>query len=380
MFSTLSPLLFSLLCADYAVSQDCVGTISSVDDVAIAVKCKTVNINAFTVPPNVTFNLSLLDNTIVNMLGNVSFGVFNWAGPLFQVSGKQVLFNGNGYFFDGNGPAYWDGLGGNGGVIKPHPMMKIKISGLFTKVGVLNSPAHTFSISNPAPLTISHITIDNSLGAYPNANSSGKPAGHNTDGFDCSTTNLVIENSLIMNQDDCIAINKGNNITFHKNTCVGGHGISVGSIDSNVVASNIQITGNTIINNDQALRIKTKAAATNSTVTNITFSGNTATGCSDFGVIIDQSYSATLGTPGDGVALSNVKFVGTMNTIHVNDTARRVAVNCGNSSCIGAHSRYEVLGRHVNPISLGVWDWNKLNVTGGIVGPVNYAGITNWSQ
>ncbi|CAE6438691.1 unnamed protein product [Rhizoctonia solani] len=343
-----------MLCADYAVSQDCVGTISSVDDVAIAVKCKTVNINAFTVPPNVTFNLSLLDNTIVNMLGNVSFGVFNWAGPLFQVSGKQVLFNGNGYFFDGNGPAYWDGLGGNGGVIKPHPMMKIKISGLFTKVGVLNSPAHTFSISNPAPLTISHITIDNSLGAYPNANSSGKPAGHNTDGFDCSTTNLVIENSLIMNQDDCIAINKGNNITFHKNTCVGGHGISVVSFHN--------CTNPKMCFSDQALRIKTKAAATNSTVTNITFSGNTATGCSDFGVIIDQSYSATLGTPGDGVALSNVKFVGTMNTIHVNDTARRVAVNCGNSSCIG------------------VWDWNKLNVTGGIFGPVNYAGITNWSQ
>ncbi|KAG8682323.1 hypothetical protein FRC09_016850, partial [Ceratobasidium sp. 395] len=257
---------------------------------------------------------------------------------------------------------YWDGLGGNGGVVKPHPMMKIKISGLFTKVGVINSPAHTFSISNPAPLTISHITIDNSLGDYPNANSNGLAAGHNTDGFDCSTTNLVIENSFIRNQDDCIAINKGNNITFHKNTCIGGHGISVGSIDSNVVAANIQITSNTIINNDQALRIKTKAEAINSTVANITFSGNTATGCGDFGVIIDQSYSATLGTPGNGVALSNVKFVGTMNEIHVNDTARRVAVNCGNSSCTGT------------------WDWNKLHVTGGNPGPVNYAGIINWTQ
>ncbi|CAE6415061.1 unnamed protein product [Rhizoctonia solani] len=364
MLSSLSFSIFSLVLAGYVTSQDCIGTISSIDDVTEAVKCKNININAFAVPPNVTFNLSLLENATVNMLGNVTFGVFNWAGPLFQVSGKQVLFNGNGYFFDGNGPAYWDGLGGNGGVTKPHPMMKIKTSGLFTKVGVINSPAHTFSISNPAPLTISHITIDNSLGDYPNANSNGKAAGHNTDGFDCSTTNLVIENSLIINQDDCIAINKGNNITFHKNTCIGGHGISVvkGSIDSNVLASNIQITGNTIVNNDQALRIKTKATATNSTVTNITFSGNTATGCGDFGVIIDQSYSATLGTPGNGVALSNVNFVGTMNNIRVNDTARRVAVNCGGSSCIG------------------VWDWKKLNVTGGTTGPVNYAGIINWTQ
>ncbi|KAF8608752.1 endo-polygalacturonase PG1 [Ceratobasidium sp. AG-I] len=361
MISVLSLSALSLLWPAVARAQACVGSISSIDDVAAAVKCQTVNINAFTVPPNVTLNLSLLENATVNMLGNVTFGVFNWAGPLFQVRYANRL-NGNGYFFDGNGPAYWDGLGGNGGVTKPHPMMKIKISGLFTKVGVINSPAHTFSISNPAPLTISHITIDNSLGDLPNAASGGIAAGHNTDGFDCSTTNLVIENSVILNQDDCIAINKGNNITFHKNTCSGGHGISVGSIDSNVVASNIQITGNTIINNDQALRIKTKAAAVNSTVTNITFSGNKATGCGRFGVIIDQSYSATLGTPGDGVALSNVKFVGTMNQIQVNSTAMRVAVNCGNSSCSGN------------------WDWNKLNVTGGIAGPVNFAGITNWTQ
>ncbi|KAB5596014.1 hypothetical protein CTheo_531 [Ceratobasidium theobromae] len=364
MFSSLPLPILCLLWAGLVRSQDCVGTISSMDDVAEAVKCKTVNLNGFTVPPNVTLNLSLLDNTTVNMLGNVTFGVFNWAGPLFQVSLSETypIVNGNGYFFDGNGPSYWDGLGGNGGVTKPHPMMKIKISGLFTQVGVINSPAHTFSISNPAPLTISHITIDNSLGAYPNANSGGLPAGHNTDGFDCSTTDLSIQNSLIKNQDDCLAINKGRNISFHGNTCIGGHGISVGSIDSNVVATDIRITGNTIVNNTQALRIKTKAAATNSTVSDITFSGNDATGCSDFGVIIDQGYPSTLGTPGSGVALSNVNFVGTMNHIQVDDTARRVAVNCGNSSC------------------LGTWDWNKLNVTGGEAGPVNYAGIINWSQ
>ena len=30
-----------------------------------------------------------------------------------------------------------------------------------------------------------------------------------------------------MNQDDCLAINKGSNITFQRNTCSGGHGISV---------------------------------------------------------------------------------------------------------------------------------------------------------
>ena len=39
---------------------------------------------------------------------------------------------------------------------------------------------------------------------------------------------------------------------------------------------------------DQALRIKTKAAATDASVTNVTYSGNTATGTKKYGVIIDQ--------------------------------------------------------------------------------------------
>jgi galacturan 1,4-alpha-galacturonidase len=69
--------------------------------------------------------------------------------------------NGNGHTFDGQGPSYWDGQGGNGGVTKPHPMMKIKISGTYSNVKVLNSPAHTYSISNPAKLVMSKLTIDN---------------------------------------------------------------------------------------------------------------------------------------------------------------------------------------------------------------------------
>lgn len=33
--------------------------------------------------------------------------------------------------------------------------------------------------------------------------------------------------STIHNQDDCLAINKGSNIIFQGNTCIGGHGISI---------------------------------------------------------------------------------------------------------------------------------------------------------
>ncbi|ETW77474.1 glycoside hydrolase family 28 protein [Heterobasidion irregulare TC 32-1] len=341
----------------------CTGTISSLDDVDDAVECTTVNINSFTVPAGETFNLDLADGTTVNMEGDVSFGNKTWAGPLFQVSGDSVTFNGNGHTFNGNGPFYWDGLGGNGGVTKPAPMMKIKISGTFTNVKVLNSPARVYSVSNPGPLVMSKLNIDDSLGDLPNSASNRLAAGHNTDGFDVSTTDLIIESSTIHNQDDCLAINKGSNIVFTGNTCIGGHGISIGSISSDAVVSGIVISGNTVTNNDQALRIKTKASATSASVSNVTYSGNTGTGLRQFGILIDQSYPDTLGTPGTGVKISDINFSGSTTSLTVNSGADRVAVNCGAGACTGT------------------WDWASLKVSGGSAGPiVNFDGITNFSQ
>ncbi|KAF5343861.1 hypothetical protein D9758_015888 [Tetrapyrgos nigripes] len=58
----------------------------------------------------------------------------------------------------------------------------------------------------------------------------------------------MVENSVIMNQDDCLAINRGTSITFQNNRCSGGHSISVGYIDSDRVVSDVHITGNTVTN------------------------------------------------------------------------------------------------------------------------------------
>ncbi|CAE7230868.1 unnamed protein product [Rhizoctonia solani] len=337
------------LVAASPAGRRCTGTISSLDDVTAAQKCTTININAFTVPAGKTFAISALDGTTINLLGDVKFGVANWAGPLFSIAGNKLVFNGNGHTFDGQGASYWDGQGGNGGVTKPHPMMKIKMSGTYSNVKVLNSPAHVYSISNPAALVMSKLTIDNSAGDKPNSKSVL------SDGFDVSTTDLTIEDSTIYNQDDCIAINKGSNIIFQRNTCSGGHGISIGSVSADATVNNIQILNNKVVNNDQALRIKTKADATNASVTNVVFNGNTATGIKKYGVIVDQSYPSTLGTPGNNVAMSGISF-GT-NNIAVTSDAQRVAVNCG-SKCTGT------------------WDWSGLTVTGGKAGKVyNYKGI-----
>ena len=157
--------------------------------------------------------------------------------------------------------------------------------------------------------------------------------------------------SVIKNQDDCLAVNSGTNINFIGNTCSGGHGISIvrvltpnaylsnlnilsagqGSISSDKTVSKVTISGNTIVNSDNALRIKTKAAAaaaTDTSVSSIVYIDNTASGIRKYGVIVDQSYPSTLGTPGGGVSISGVNFTG-KSTIAVASSATRVVVDCG---------------------------------------------------
>ena len=48
-------------------TSDCTGTISSLDDVANAVKCTNVVINSFTVPAGKTFDLKLASGSTVTM-------------------------------------------------------------------------------------------------------------------------------------------------------------------------------------------------------------------------------------------------------------------------------------------------------------------------
>jgi len=334
--------------------SSCSATINSLSDVSDAVKCTTITINGFTVPARKSLILKLVTGTTITMNGDISFGNASWAGPLFIISGKSITFNGNGHKFDGGGPFYWDGQGLSGGIQKPKPMMELVMSGTFTGVKVVNSPASTYSVCNAGVLTMSNLVIDNSQGDLPNKQSKGLPAGHNTDGFDVSASNLTIENCSVHNQDDCVAINEGSNIVIRGNTCTNGHGISIGSIDSDTTVSNVLISGNTVIRNDQALRIKTKSYAHNSMVANITYAGNTATGMRRFGILIDQSYPKTLKNAGTGVVVSAVNFKPQMSSITVDSDAQDVAVNCGTGACVGT------------------WDWTYLNVSGGVSGPMNY--------
>lgn len=76
-----------------------------------------------------------------------------------------------------------------------------------------------------------NIILNNTAGDATNSKSDGKAAGHNTDGFGyASSDNIILRDSKVYNQDDCVVITSGNNISVSNMYCYGGHGLSIGSV------------------------------------------------------------------------------------------------------------------------------------------------------
>jgi polygalacturonase len=81
------------------------------------------------------------------------------------------------------------------------------VNGVISNLYIQNYPVHCFDITGCDGMTLTGITLDNSAGDTDDL-------GHNTDGFDISSTdNLVLSNSVVYNQDDCVAVTSGTNIT-----------------------------------------------------------------------------------------------------------------------------------------------------------------------
>ncbi|KAJ7708077.1 glycoside hydrolase [Mycena rosella] len=352
-----------VLNAPRKIGRRCTGEIQSLADVAAAEECTTIVIGGFTVPAGETFALAPPDGASVSLAGAITFAFKEWAGPLMTITGNDITFNGGGHELLGQGDQYWasDFSRGSGGVTKPDPMLVLDIGGSFTNLKIVNSPERAIAIEGSS-LTVSGITVDNFvLHAIAGKRILTGELGANTDGFDVAANDVTIESSTVANQDDCLAINRGTNIVFSGNTCSGGHGISVGSISGDTTVSNVQITGNTVTSSVNGLRIKTDATASGSTVSNVVYSNNKLSGITAFGVLIDQSYPSTLGTPGTGVVINTVTFSGT-NTIAVGSSAKRVEVNCGSTSSCD-----------------GTWNWAGLTVTGGAAGAVKNAPVSGGS-
>ncbi|THZ65425.1 polygalacturonase 2 [Aureobasidium pullulans] len=304
--------------------------------------CATIVLNNVAVPAGTTLDLTgLTTGTHVIFEGTTTFGYKEWEGPLVSVSGTSITVTGaSGSVLDGDGARWWDGKGSNGGKTKPkffyaHSLTTSSINGLTIK----NSPVQTFSINGAKTLTMDKITIDGSA---------GDSLGHNTDAFDIgSSTGVVITGAVVHNQDDCVAINSGTDITFSGGSCTGGHGLSVGSVGgrSDNTVSNVHFTNNKISNSDNGIRIKTVYGATGA-VKGVNYSGNTLSGIKKYGIVIEQDYEngSPTGKPTAGVPITGLTM--SKNTGAVTSSATDIYILCASGACSG-------------------WTWSGNSITGG---------------
>ncbi|TVY83815.1 Polygalacturonase [Lachnellula suecica] len=308
--------------------------------------CATIVLSNIAVPSGTTLDMtSLTSGTHVIFEGTTTWGYEEWSGPLFSVSGANIVVSGaSGHVLNGEGAKWWDGEGTNGGKTKPKFFYAHSLSGTssITGLNVLNTPVQGFSVNGiTGTLALTDITIDNSAGDT-------GALGHNTDAFDVgSSTGVTISGANIKNQDDCLAVNSGTNIVFTGGTCSGGHGLSIGSVggrDDNTV-SGVTISSSTITNSANGVRIKTVSGATGS-VEDVTYKDITLSGITSYGIVIEQDYengsptgTPTTGVPITGLTVSNVKG-------SVASTATNIYILCGSGSCSD-------------------WTWSGNSVTGG---------------
>lgn len=305
--------------------------------------CTTITLSNIAVPAGTTLDLTgLKDGTKVIFSGTTTFGYKTWTGPLISVSGNNILVQGaSGHLIDGGGAQWWDNQGSNGGKLKPkffsaHSLTNSNIMNLNVK----NTPVQAFSINTVTNLGVYGVTLDNSDG--------DTQGGHNTDAFDVgSSTGVYISGANVKNQDDCLAINSGTNITFTGGYCSGGHGLSIGSVGgrSNNDVKDVKILNSQIVNSENGVRIKTVSGATGS-VSNIEYSGITLSNITKYGIVVEQDYQngSPTGTPTAGVPITGLtlnKVTGTVNSGGAN-----VYILCAKGACSD-------------------WKWTGVSVTGG---------------
>ncbi|KXL47581.1 glycoside hydrolase family 28 protein [Acidomyces richmondensis BFW] len=306
--------------------------------------CSTIILSDVAVPSGVTLDLTDLNSgTHVIFEGTTSFGYEEWDGPLVSVSGTDITVTGaSGAVLDGDGSRWWDGEGSNGGKTKPKFFYAHNLLGTsqINDIYILNSPVQVFSIDGSTGLTFNNPTIDDSDG-----DSNGAA---NTDCFDVGeSSSITISGAKCYNQDDCLAINSGTDITFTGGTCSGGHGLSIGSVGgrSDNTVESVTIESSTVENSQNGVRIKTVYDATGS-VSGVTYKDITLSGITDYGIVIEQDYEngSPTGTPTGGVPITDLTLDGVTGTVE--SSATNVYILCASGACSD-------------------WTWDDVSVTGG---------------
>lgn len=316
-------------------------TVTAAADVAAAVaSCTAIELSDLTMPASTALNLTgLQPSASVVFSGTTSFGYTpdEDFDPIV-VSGSYISISGApGSVIDGNGSAYWDGLGSNGGLVKPDHFFVVKntdhasISDLYIK----NWPTHLFYMTGNQYLTVHDLVLNNTDGDAPNSISDGLAAAHNSDGFDIGSSDYVtLRDITVYNQDDCVAVTSGTQITVSNMYCSGGHGLSIGSIGgkSNNTVDGVTFSDSVVVDSQNGVRIKTNSGTTGS-VSNITYRNITLANISNYGLDVQQDYlnGGPTGEPTNGVNVTGLVFEDVTGTVQ--SDAYNYYILCGDGSC-----------------------------------------------
>uniref|UniRef100_A0A0A9XB43 endo-polygalacturonase n=1 Tax=Lygus hesperus TaxID=30085 RepID=A0A0A9XB43_LYGHE len=284
--------------------------VNDIKQLEAAKNSQRITLRNINVPAGVTLNLDKLKpGTVVEFAGQITFGYKEWEGPLILIGGKNIKVEGKpGHLINCQGERWWDKQGGNGGKKKPKflavRLTDSSVDGLVIK----NTPAHGISINSCKNVAFTKITLNVAEGKT--------KGGHNTDGFDVGNSEKIrIAYSNVNNQDDCLAINSVNDITFEHNTCIGGHGISIGSVGGrkNNVVQKVKVLHCKVIDSDNGIRIKTVKEKTGE-VKDILFDDVELKNIAKRGIVIQGNYlnkgpdgDPTGGVPITGLTINNVR-------------------------------------------------------------------------
>ncbi|XP_072380408.1 polygalacturonase-like [Diabrotica undecimpunctata] len=308
----------------------------------IVKECSNIVIEDLVVPAYSTLLLNLQNRSMVTFTGNVVFEVGYWEGPLLEISGDGVKVQGTaGHVINAQGEKYWDGQGGSGGVTKPRFVVISTTGGsVFKDIYLLNCVYFCVGIK-ATDLTLSGWTIDVVAG-----NTRG---GLNTDGFGIGNgQNILIENSVVMNQDDCVVVNSGSDMVFRNLECYGSHGLSfsVGNSNNDNAASgtirNITFTDCLVANGLYGIHVKTKKGT--GILTDVTYENIRLSGITEDGIYINQDYG-DIGNYSREIQIRNLKMSNIYGSVQ-GVLTRPVHVVCNNDKC---HN----------------WTWSNINILGG---------------
>ncbi|XP_066257140.1 polygalacturonase-like [Euwallacea similis] len=322
-------------------------SVSNYNDIAAAVKsCTTLTLTDITVPASTTLELSLQSGTKLTLAGTWKWEYAEWAGPLIEIKGSKVTVRGDSVTLDGRGAQWWDGKGDSG--VKKPKFMRIKTTGgsTLSDIKLLNCPRQCISINSASDTTIDNFYLEVTAG--------DTEGGHNTDGFDVSSsTGITVKNSIVKNQDDCVAVNQGSNMLFHNLTCSGGHGLSlsVGQSSENGspnTVSNITFSDSSVMKSDNGIHIKTHSDAGTGAVKDVTYSNIKFSNIRKYGINIQEDYEdgSSSGHPKGNIPITNLKINEISGSMTGDSSSMPVYILCGSGGCSS-------------------WTWSSISISNG---------------